>query len=140
MAAEHEQNAPEVIEDDPREVRLSKREALIAAGEEPYGRNYPVDVHVVDLEAEYADLEAGTDVDREVHVAGRIMAIRDQGKVCFIVLRDATGDIQLFCRINVLGEEAYAAVKDLDVGDWVGAEGTIMRTRRGQLSVSPMKV
>ena len=56
MAAEHEQSAPEVIEDDPREVRLSKREALIAAGEEPYGRNYPVDVHVVDLEAEYAKL------------------------------------------------------------------------------------
>ncbi len=51
-------------------------------------------------------------------------------------LRDSTGSIQLFCRINALGEEAFAAMKDLDVGDWIGVSGLMMRTRRGQLSVA----
>ena len=75
-----------------------------------------------------------------VKVSGRIMAVRNQGKIAFIVIRDLTGDIQLFCRVNILGEEAYDDVKDLDVGDWVGAEGTVIRTRRGQLSVAPTSV
>ena len=51
-------------------------------------------------------------------------------------MRDETGEIQLFCRINVLGEDAYEQLKDLDVGDWVGVWGTVMKTRRGQLSVA----
>lgn len=51
-------------------------------------------------------------------------------------LRDSTGSIQLFCRINALGEEVFAAMKDLDVGDWIGVSGLMMRTRRGQLSVA----
>ena len=59
-----------------------------------------------------------------------------QGKVSFFTMRDSTGEIQLFCRINALGEDAYAQLKDLDVGDWIGVWGTIMRTRRGQLSVA----
>jgi lysyl-tRNA synthetase class 2 len=75
-----------------------------------------------------------------VHVAGRVVALRDQGKALFIVLRDATGDLQLFCRVNVLGEAAFAKAKDLDLGDWIGAEGTVLRTRRGELSVAPVSV
>ena len=75
-----------------------------------------------------------------MRVAGRLVAIRDQGKIVFLVLRDATGDLQLFCRVNVLGEEAFAAVKELDLGDWVGAVGTVLRTRRGELSVAPTEV
>jgi lysyl-tRNA synthetase class 2 len=68
------------------------------------------------------------------------MAIRDQGKALFIVVRDATGDIQIFCRINTLGDDAFAQAKDLDLGDWVGVAGTVMRTRRGQLSVAPASI
>ena len=64
------------------------------------------------------------------------MAKRVQGKVSFFTMRDSTGEIQLFCRINTLGEEAYAALKDLDIGDWIGVWGTIMKTRRGQLSIA----
>ncbi|MDP2401447.1 MAG: lysine--tRNA ligase, partial [Actinomycetota bacterium] len=69
-----------------------------------------------------------------------LVAKRDQGKLAFLVIRDTTGDLQLFCRINVLGEDAFAAVADLDLGDWVGAEGTVLRTRRGELSVQPTSV
>lgn len=128
------------IEDDPIEVRKAKRQAILDAGGEAYLRRYDVDAHAADLNAKYADLPDGESTEDVVHVAGRIMAKRGQGKVCFIVLRDGTGEIQVFCRINVLGEEAYEDVKDLDVGDWIGAEGTILRTRRGQLSVSPTTV
>ncbi|ACV22965.1 Lysine--tRNA ligase [Slackia heliotrinireducens] len=131
---------PEAIEDDPIEVRLNKRQALIDAGKNPYGSRFDYTHHVAELEEKYADLEDGAVTEDVVKVAGRIMAIRNQGKIAFVVVRDATADIQLFCRINVLGEEAYEEVKNLDVGDWVGAEGTVIRTRRGQLSVSPTEV
>ncbi len=68
------------------------------------------------------------------------MASRDQGKIVFLVLRDSTGDVQLFTRVNVLGEDPFSAVKELDLGDWVGATGTVLRTRRGELSIAPTEV
>ncbi len=64
------------------------------------------------------------------------MARRVQGKIAFLELQDMSGTMQLFCRINALGEDAFARLCDLDVGDWMGAHGTMMRTRRGQLSVA----
>ena len=130
----------EIIEDDPVKVRLNKRAALLDAGEEAYARTWDVTAHVDELESRYESLEDGVTGEDTYRVAGRIMAIRNQGKVCFIVIRDATGDIQLFCRINVLGEDAYARIADLDIGDWVGADGAIMRTRRGQLSLAPTEL
>ena len=126
--------------DDPIQVRKAKRAGLIAQGIEPYARNFAVDSHVEQLERDYAALEDGQSTEDVVRVAGRVMAIRDQGKLLFIVVRDATGDIQLFSKIDVLGEEGFAQAKQLDVGDWVGAEGTVLRTRRGQLSVMPTSI
>jgi lysyl-tRNA synthetase class 2 len=134
--AEQTTQAPEEVEDDPIAVRRAKREALIEAGENPYGERFDYTHHAADLEGLYQGLENGEMTEDQVRVAGRIMAIRNQGKVCFMVLRDKTGDIQLFLRINNLGEEAYHKALDLDVGDWVGVTGTMMRTRRGQLSVN----
>ena len=131
-----EETTKQVIEDDPIEVRKAKRAALIEAGENPYGHAFHYTHHLTDLDEKYADLEDGASTEDEVDVAGRIMAKRVQGKIAFFELRDATGDIQLFCRINALGEEVFAAMKDLDVGDWIGVHGTMMRTKRGQLSVA----
>jgi lysyl-tRNA synthetase class 2 len=127
-------------DDDPVAVRRSKLEALRASGEEPYKLRFDVDARAGELMARYATLGTGEDTADVVRVAGRVVALRDQGKAVFIVLRDATGDLQLFCRINVLGEEPFARVKDLDLGDWVGAVGTVLRTRRGELSVAPTEV
>ncbi|MDR0347323.1 MAG: lysine--tRNA ligase [Coriobacteriales bacterium] len=126
--------------DDPIEVRKAKRAAIIARGEEPYARRFELSARVAELEERYAGLADGEATEDVVSLAGRIMAIRNQGKVLFIVIRDATGDIQLFCKVDVLGEDAFACVKELDLGDWVGATGTVMRTRRGQLSVAPTRV
>lgn len=130
------QDGAEQIEDDPIEVRRAKREALLAAGKNPYGHAFEYSHHIEELDAKYADLPDGGSTEDAVKVAGRIMAKRDQGKIMFLELRDATADIQLFCRINTLGEEVYAELKDLDVGDWIGVSGTMIRTRRGQLSVA----
>ena len=126
----------QVVEDDPVEVRKAKRAALIAAGEDPYGHAFEYSHHVTDLDAAYANLEDGASTDDSVAVAGRIMSKRVQGKCAFFGLRDTTGDIQLFFQINNLGEERYQRAKDLDVGDWIGVRGTMMRTKRGQLSVA----
>jgi len=68
------------------------------------------------IEADYADLEAGAETGDVVSVAGRLVAKRDQGKIVFLVIRDATGDLQLFTRINLVGEKAFEAVTDLDLG------------------------
>jgi lysyl-tRNA synthetase class 2 len=124
-------------DDDPVAVRKAKRAALIAAGQEPYARHFNPTAHAAALEERYLKLADGEGTEDEASVAGRVMALRDQGKVLFIVLRDATGDLQLFCRVDVLGQETFALLKDLDLGDWIGATGTILRTRRGQLSLMP---
>ena len=79
-------------EDDPIAVRRAKREALIAAGEDPYGHAFAYSHHVSDLERAYGHLEDGESTEDAVSVAGRVMAKRDQGKLAFLELRDATGD------------------------------------------------
>lgn len=134
--ADTTENTNQIIEDDPIEVRRAKREALLAAGKDPYGHAFHYSHHLSDLNERYANLEDGASTEDEVQVAGRVMAKRDQGKLAFLELRDSTGDIQLFCRINAMGEDAFAEVKDLDVGDWIGVRGTMIRTKRGQLSVA----
>ena len=122
---------------DERTARRARRQALIDAGVNPYPIKSEVTAHAADLEQRYATLEAGEDTTDEYSLAGRIRALRNQGKVAFIVLEDCTGQLQLFCRINNLSEADWALLGQLDLGDILGATGTIMRTRRGQLSLSP---
>ncbi len=137
LTSNEEISAREIIEDDPIEVRKNKRQALLDAGRDPYGHAFSYSHHIEELDEKYADLTDGESTVDEVQIAGRVMAKRDQGKIMFLELRDATGGIQLFCRVNALGEEAYADLKDfVDVGDWLGVAGTMMRTKRGQLSVA----
>ena len=126
----------QIIEDDPIEVRRAKREALMAAGKDPYGQAFAYTHHIADLDEHYKDLADGENTEDRVAVAGRIMAKRVQGKIIFFELLDSTGRIQLFCRINALGEDVFAEMKDLDMGDWIGVSGLMMCTRRGQLSVA----
>ena len=131
---------PEEIVDDPVEVRRNKRQALIDAGENPYGHSFQTTFHAAELEERYASLPDGETTEDVAVVAGRIMTVRRQGKIVFMTIKDSTGTMQLFVRVNNVGEEAFERVKDLDIGDWVGATGAVMRTRRGQLSVAPTEV
>jgi lysyl-tRNA synthetase class 2 len=126
--------------DDPVTARRAKLAGMRAAGDEPYRSRFDVTHRSAGLAETYAGSPPGQETADVVSVAGRLVAKRDQGKVAFLVIRDATGDLQLFCRPDALGEEGYARVRDLDLGDWVGAVGTVLRTRRGELSVAPASV
>ena len=132
-------NAPEqtAAHVDERTARRARRQALIDAGINPYPIKSEVTAHAAELEERYATLEAGQDTEDVYSLTGRIRALRNQGKVAFIVLEDCTGQIQLFCRINNLSEGDWALLGQLDLGDIIGATGVILRTRRGQLSLSP---
>lgn len=122
---------------DERATRLAKRAALFEAGQNPYPEHSELEDYVADIEAKYADLADGEDTEDVVKIAGRVVAKRGQGKIMFIVVRDATAEIQLFCRINDMDEAAWSTLKALDLGDILGVTGVVVRTQRGQLSVAP---
>ena len=122
---------------DERATRLAKRAALFEAGQNPYPEHSELEDYVADIETKYADLADGEDTEDVVKIAGRVVAKRGQGKIMFIVVRDATTEIQLFCRINDMDEAAWNTLKALDLGDILGVTGVVVRTQRGQLSVAP---
>ena len=122
---------------DERATRLAKRAALFEAGQNPYPEHSELEDYVADIETKYADLADGEDTEDVVKIAGRVVAKRGQGKIMFIVVRDATAEIQLFCRINDMDEAAWNTLKALDLGDILGVTGVVVRTQRGQLSVAP---
>ena len=133
------QNAAEQAStlNDERATRLAKRAALFEAGQNPYPEHSELEDYVADIEAKYAELADGEDTEDVVKIAGRVVAKRGQGKIMFIVVRDATAEIQLFCRINDMDEAAWNTLKSLDLGDILGVTGVVVRTQRGQLSVAP---
>ncbi|MCL2818640.1 MAG: lysine--tRNA ligase, partial [Actinomycetia bacterium] len=92
------------------------------------------------LARDYKDLASGDVTNHVTSVAGRLIAKRDQGKVSFLVIRDATGDLQLFVRADALDDDQQDIVDGFGVGDWIYAEGTVMRTRRGELSLQPKRL
>ncbi|MDY4041682.1 MAG: lysine--tRNA ligase [Collinsella sp.] len=123
-----------------REQRLSRRAAFFEAGQNPYPEHSTVDAYAADLIERYANLEDGAVTEDAYHLAGRVVNIRNQGKIAFLVLRDPTADIQVFCRVNAMREEDWALIGELDMGDIVNVAGTVVRTRRGQLSIAPTEL
>jgi lysyl-tRNA synthetase class 2 len=116
---------------DQRAVRLAKLARWRAAGVDPYPYRFVRTHEAAELKARF-DALAG----QEVAVAGRLVGgRRDMGKAVFVHLQDGSGRIQLFARANVLGDDQLAWFKELDTGDFVGARGTLMRTRTGEVSV-----
>ena len=113
--------------------RLEKRDALKDLGHEPYPYRFQRTHYNADLHQQYETLEAGIETDDTVRLSGRIMAMRNNG--LFIDLHDTTGKIQAFSHKESLDEDLLPLLKLLDVGDFIGVEGTIRRTPRGELSV-----
>ena len=140
MSDETKNVAAEPAATDERAMRITRRQAIIDAGGDPYPEHCDVTAHVADLLERYDQLEAEGEDETVWTVAGRIRAKRGQGKVAFVVLQDATARMQLFCRIDNLGEEGMAAIRQFDLGDIVEATGNVVRTRRGELSLSPKSV
>jgi lysyl-tRNA synthetase class 2 len=115
--------------------RRAKLDQLRAEGVEPFPHAYPGVRPIAEVKAPYEHLQPGEETDDRVRVAGRIHARRGQGRAAFIDLVDRTGQIQLHARADVIGQESLDRLVRLDLGDLIGADGTIFRTRRGELSV-----
>jgi lysyl-tRNA synthetase class 2 len=98
---------------------------------QPY--SFPHDTYAAEVAARHDGLAPGEESGVTVAVAGRLMLVRPQGKLAFATLRDSSGEVQLFALAAVT--EGFEAFCDLRIGDWVGAVGEVVRTRRGELSV-----
>jgi lysyl-tRNA synthetase class 2 len=112
--------------------RLAKIEALRARGVEPYAYSFEP-TH--SCAGALALLGADEDEGPQVRIAGRIVALRDMGKSTFAHIADRDGRVQLYLRLNDLGADEYGLLDLLDLGDWIGAEGRLFRTRTGETTV-----
>ncbi len=118
------------------QIRRDKLAALQAEGRDPFViTKFDFNAYAADIKADYEGYEGKT-----VRVAGRLMSKRGQGKVMFCDLQDSTGRIQLFVKIDEMGEEEYARFKKNDIGDIVGCEGEIFKTKTGEISVRTKSV
>lgn len=114
------------------QVRIDKMHKIEEKGWMPFGHRFERTHHVAEVKDQF---DALSEAESTVKLAGRLMAIRGHGKTCFMDLQDQSGRMQLYVRKDVLGEEAYALIKLLDIGDIVGVTGTIFRTHMGEVSV-----
>ncbi len=118
------------------QIRRDKLSELQAAGKDPFTiTKYDVTHHSEEIKADFETFE-----EQEVSVAGRLMSKRGMGKVVFADLQDGQGRIQLFVKIDEVGEEALAAFKKYDIGDIVGVKGVVFRTKMGEISIRAKEI
>ena len=127
---------------DLRETRLEKARTLESLGRAPYALSFAPSHRTADLQQAHADLPSGEEREERVAVAGRVMTRRVMGKLAFFTIADESGPIQLFIEKAMLQAahpeepEAFARITSLvDAGDWIGVQGSLRRTDRGELSV-----
>jgi lysyl-tRNA synthetase, class II len=127
---------PEEISEQ-KAVRLAKRDRLIASGAGAYPVSVPITATIAEVRSKYSDLELDTATGEFVGVAGRIVHLRNTGKLCFASLQSGNGErIQAMVSLAEVGEESLEAWKDLvDLGDHLFVSGEVISSRRGELSV-----
>jgi lysyl-tRNA synthetase class 2 len=111
--------------------RREKLERLREAGIDPFPPEFAEREDIAEVRAAHEGLAPGVETESRHRVAGRLVGRRGHGKACFLDLRDGSGQIQIHAREDLLGEEPYRVLVDLDLGDIVGVEGTALATRRG---------
>ncbi|MGB5974658.1 MAG: OB-fold nucleic acid binding domain-containing protein, partial [Nodosilinea sp.] len=129
--------------EDIRAARLQKARDLTQLGQNPFAYRWDITTNTAELQAKFADLDSGEEVETEVSLAGRILVRRVFGKLAFFSLQDESGTIQLYLEkatiqehMGPTDEKAFEHLKQLtDVGDILGVRGTIKRTEKGELSV-----
>ncbi len=112
------------------QIRREKMAAFADKGIEPFGRRFESTHHAQDVLEHFEELE-----NKTVKLAGRLMAVRGHGKASFTTLMDITGNIQLYFKLDVVGEDQYENFRLLDIGDIIGVEGEVFKTHRGEISV-----
>lgn len=117
-------------------VRREKLDRLRESGVDPYPVTFPRTATTAEVREKYPHLEPGTETGEKVGVTGRVMLIRNTGKLCFATIRDGTGEIQIMLSLAKVGQEQLDFWKrEVDLGDHVGVEGEVITSRRGELSV-----
>ncbi len=123
------------------EGRLAKRRSLIDSGADPYPHEFKPTHDLAALREKAEDILGEEDeAARTVRVAGRVTSVREMGKTKFCDISDFDGRVQVYIKKKTVGEEAWGSTKLLDLGDIIGAEGPLMRTRTGELSVEVRKL
>ena len=119
-----------------REERIEKLSGLREKGVEPYPHTYERTHELAEVVEEFdEEIDTGEETEETIRVAGRIVGFRDMGKACFLDLKDGTGELQGYTNVDLLGEKDYEVLKSLDIGDFLGLEGVVFVTNRGELSI-----
>jgi lysyl-tRNA synthetase class 2 len=116
-------------------ARRESLERLRAEGIEPFALGFDKDADAAEVVAEFGDIEPGAETGARRSLAGRVVLLRRHGRVAFVVIRDRSGDLQLFLSEDTLPAEGWALLDEVNLGDIVGAAGQVVRTRRGELSL-----
>lgn len=123
------------------EERIRKIRELKEKGIDPYPHHFEKKDNASDLQEKHKKLKNDAKTKDKVKIGGRVISIRDLGKIAFVVLRDGTGDIQIVLQEKETDEKTRTFFKKyIDAGDFIGVEGTIFRTKRGELSVLAKKI
>lgn len=131
LTEEQEQTLTEQVK-----IRREKLESLQKAGKDPFKvTSYDFTHYSEDIKNNFNSLD-----QKDVSIAGRIMSWRDMGKANFIDIADGKGRIQVYVRVNDIGEESFAEFKTWDIGDIIGIKGFVFKTRRGEISVHAKEV
>jgi len=115
--------------------RRAKRDALQAMGINPYPTRFERTATLAELQSAHSELEPDTRTGEVARVAGRVVSMRGHGKLRFVTIEDTSGAVQLMFQANHLPDDAAAVEALVDLGDWVGATGEVITSRRGELSV-----
>ena len=130
-------NQPVLTLQEQTRIRIEKIDKLKEKGVAPFGAKFDVKDRICDIKANYLDIEKEELEAKNVKatIAGRIITKRDMGKIAFCNLQDRDGNIQIYIRKDVIGEEAYSIFKLSDLGDIIGVTGDVMKTNTGELSI-----
>src|SRR5690349_10080986 len=140
-----DEDVPEGAEQAESELIRNRRkslEAIVGRGHAPYPNFFPVSRTISETVAAFGGLDAeGLDAHPErVATAGRVRASRSAGKAAFLDLSDGSAKIQIYLKRDVIGEAGFGLYELLDLGDWIGVEGTVFRTRAGELSIKAERI
>ena len=130
------------MEEDLIKERKKKLEELKAMGVEPFGRRFSPTHSAADIIEKYGEKQFAENEEsaEDVSVAGRIMLVRGHGKAAFAHLQDRSGKIQIYIRLDIIGEDGFKIYEKVDLGDFIGVVGSILRTRTGELTIKVKKL
>jgi lysyl-tRNA synthetase class 2 len=119
-------------------IRRAKLDELVASGIEPFPYSYDQTHYAASILEKYKDI-AEEESKEEVSLAGRIMTKRGHGKACFANIQDHSGVVQIYLKVDIIGEKDFALFEKLDMGDIIGIKGHVFRTKKGEITVKVAK-